>query len=64
MKIQDAEVQGWGPDYAEVIVQCPVTDCFWGRTFETDVTTVTIGSLLEAVEAHRAERHPEEGEGK
>jgi hypothetical protein len=64
MRAQDADVRGAGPDFSEVIVRCPRADCYWEKVFDTDETTVTIGSLLGTAEAHIAERHMREGEGK
>lgn len=52
----DARITGWGPDYTDVIVVCPVIDCPIEWRWEGD-GVLTLAQLTDTVTRHFEERH-------
>lgn len=48
------ELNGWGPDYSEIHMPCPVASCTWWHDWEG---TVKLGEIVRTVQEHLAGQH-------
>jgi hypothetical protein len=52
-----AELRGWGPDFAEVCVGCPREGCHWVCEWDSDQLSVSLVSIADAVSQHLVRDH-------
>jgi hypothetical protein len=55
VEAQDAILYGWGPDFTELIAQCPVKECPWEHVWEHQTT---LGDVIDVIGTHLHEVHP------
>lgn len=51
---KSTELNGWGPDYSEIHMMCPVASCNWGHEWEG---TVNLGEIVRTVQEHMEQEH-------